>query len=213
LIVTLVVGAVALTAFGGIDRWVAGLFFSPGDWFLGNHEPFLTLRHATTIAGWGAGLFLLAGMVWRIALGRPFFGFSRGAIAYLVLMFALGPALIANTVLKDHWHRARPAHTEQFGGQKHYTPPLLIADQCDRNCSFISGEASLGFAFMAFGFVARTPQRRRLGIAAGITLGSLFGLLRMAEGGHYLSDVYFAGLFMALIAWLLHRLFITRGWL
>lgn len=212
-IVALIVGAVVLTAFGAIDRWVAGLFFSPRDWFLGNHEPYITLRYTTTIAGWGAGLFLLAGLVWRVVLGRPFFGLSRGAIAYVIVVFALGPALIANAVLKDHWHRARPAHTEQFGGPKHYTPPLVIADQCDRNCSFVSGEASLGFAFMAFGLAARTPARRRLGIGAGIALGSLFGLLRMVEGGHYLSDVYFAGLVMALTAWLLQRLFIARGWL
>jgi len=212
-IVLLLAGAAALVVFGAIDRWVAGLFFSPRDWFVGNREPYITLRYATTIAAWGVGLFLLAGAVWRIALRRPFFGLTRGAIVYLLLVFLLGPVILANGVLKEHWDRARPAHTEQFGGAKRYTPPLLIADQCKTNCSFVSGEAALGFAFMAFGFVARTQARRRLGFAAGIGLGALFGLLRMAEGGHYLSDVYFAGLFMALVAWPLQRWFAARGWL
>jgi len=124
-----------------------------------------------------------------------------------------GPVLLVNGILKDHWDRARPAHTEQFGGPKHYTPPLVIADQCERNCSFVSGEAALGFTFMAFGFVARTPKRRRLGIAIGVTIGALFGLQRIIEGGHFLSDVYFAGLFIALTVWLMHRLFVARGWL
>ena len=211
--IVLVAGAAALVAFGAIDRWVAGLFFSPQDWFLGIHEPFPTLRHATTLAAWGVGAFLAAGLVWRVALGRPFVGLSRGAVIYLAAVFAAGPALLVNGILKEHWDRARPAHTEQFGGPKHYTPPLVIADQCKSNCSFVSGEAALGFTFMAFGFVAREPKRRRLGIAAGITLGTAFGLLRMIEGGHYLSDVYFAGLFMALVAWLTHRLFVARGWL
>jgi lipid A 4'-phosphatase len=213
ILVLLVAGAAALVAFGEIDRWVAGLFFSPREWFLGNREPYLTLRYATTVAGWGAGLFLLGGIVWRVLLGRRYFGLSRGAIGYLLVVFLLGPMILANAVLKDHWDRARPAHTEQFGGPKRYTPPLVIADQCESNCSFVSGEAALGFAYMAFGFVARTPARRRWGIAAGIALGSAFGLLRIAEGGHYLSDVYFAGLFMALIAWLAHRVFVARGWL
>ena len=44
-------------------------------------------------------------------------------------------------------------------------------------------------------------------------MGSSFGLLRIIEGGHYLSDVYFAGLFMALVAWLCSRWFETNGWL
>ena len=212
-LIVLLAGAVALVAFGAIDRWVAGLFFSPGDWFLGGHEPFPTLRHATTLAAWGAGLYLIAGLIWRAALGRPFFGLSRGAVIYLVAVFAAGPVLLVNGILKEHWDRARPAHTEQFGGPKKYTPPLVIADQCEKNCSFVSGEAALGFTFMAFGFVARKPRRRRLGIAAGITIGTLFGLLRIIEGGHFLSDIYFAGLFIALTAWLLHRLFVARGWL
>ncbi|MFI4988720.1 MAG: phosphatase PAP2 family protein, partial [Alphaproteobacteria bacterium] len=100
-----------------------------------------------------------------------------------------------------------------FGGDKLYTPPLSIADQCRHNCSFVSGEASLGFAFVAFGFAARTRCRQRLGMAAGLALGSNFGLLRMAQGGHFLSDVYFAGVLMVGLAWLLHHLLIECRWL
>lgn len=213
LAVLLLAGAVVLTVFGGIDRWVAGLFFSPETWFLGNHEPFPTLRYATTIAAWGIGAFVLAGLIWSTVLARPFFGLSRGATLYIAAAFVLGPGLLANGIFKEHWDRARPSQTEQFGGQKRFTPPLVIADQCRTNCSFVSGEAALGFTFMTFGFVARTPARRRAGFAAGIGLGGLFGLLRIAEGGHFLSDVYFAGLFMALVSWALHRWFAARGWL
>ena len=45
--------------------------------------------------------------------------------------------------------------------------------------------------------------------AIGIALlyGVTVGLMRMIVGGHFLSDVLFAGIFTALIVWLLH------GWL
>ena len=37
-------------------------------------------------------------------------------------------------------------------------------------------------------------------------LGAVTGLIRMGQGGHFLSDVVFAGLFMALVVLLLRRL-------
>ena len=37
-------------------------------------------------------------------------------------------------------------------------------------------------------------------------LGAVMGIIRMGQGGHFLSDVVFAGLFMALVVLLLRRL-------
>ena len=206
--------AVALSFWGGIDEAVSGLFYQPGRGFPAAHDPLVaTLRLSTSAAGYGAGAFLLFALLWRVILGRPLLGLGRAAVVYLIAVFLLGPALLVNGVLKAEWGRARPAQTVLFGGTRQYTPPLLPAAQCERNCSFVSGEASVGFAFVAFGFAATTPARRRLGIAAGLALGAAFGLLRIAEGGHFLSDVYFAGLFMVGLAWLLHALLIGRRWL
>ncbi len=215
LLLLLVVGAGAvLTVFGGIDKGVAALFYVPGRGFPAWHDPLIAaLRLSTRASAIGVGAFLLFALLWRVILRRPLFGLGRSAVIYLLAVFLLGPALIVNGVLKEDWGRARPAQVREFGGDKRFTPPLLIADQCTHNCSFVSGEASLGFAFVAFGFAAVTPWRRRLGIAAGLALGSAFGLLRMAQGGHFLSDVYFAGVFMVALAWLLHRLLIKRRWL
>lgn len=202
----------ALTLFGAIDKDVAGLFYDPAHGFAARKEPlFATLRISTRIAAYTVTVFLLVGLGWRVVLGRPYFGLGRAAVVYLAVMFALGPGLLVNGVLKEYWGRARPSQIVEFGGTKQYTPPLLIADQCDHNCSFVSGEGSLGFAFCAFGFAARTKRRRRIGFAAGCALGSAFGMLRIAQGGHFLSDVFFGGVAMVLLAWLLHRWLVERG--
>ena len=213
LLLLLIVGASALLTFAaGIDKSVETLFYDPAHGFAARANPDIAmLRASTRIAAYGVGLFLIFALLWRVVAGRALWGLSRAGVVYLLAVFLLGPGLLVNAVLKEHWGRARPSQIIEFGGDKHYTAPLVIADQCGHNCSFVSGEASLGFAFGAFGFAARTARRRRLGFTTGIGLGSAFGLLRMAQGGHFLSDVFFAGLFMFLLAWLLHVVLVDRG--
>ena len=69
---------------------------------------------------------------------------------FLVAATALGPGLIANTVLKDNWGRARPYQTDSFGGTRQFTPAPLPAAQCERNCAFVSGHAALAFSLVSF---------------------------------------------------------------
>ena len=204
----------ALALWGDIDKGFTALFYQPGEGFPAGHSPLVaSLRLSTRGSAYGVGIFLLFALLWRVVLGRPLFGLRRAAVVYLIAVFLLGPGLIVNGILKEEWGRARPSQTIAFGGDKPYTPPLSIADACAHNCSFVSGEASLGFAFVAFGFAAATPRRRRLGIAAGLALGCAFGLLRIAQGGHFLSDVYFAGVLILALAWLLAKLLLERRWL
>ena len=84
------------------------------------------------------------GAVWLALIGRPLWRLDRKALVFLVAATALGPGLIANTVLKDHWGRARPYQTDSFGGTRQFTPAPLPAAQCERNCAFVSGHAALG---------------------------------------------------------------------
>lgn len=210
----LVVAGAALTVWGSLDLETAALFYDPAHGFAARDDALIVaLRLGIRATAIGVGVFLVLALLWRVLLGRPFWRLERRAIVYLIAVFLLGPGLLVNGVLKEYWGRARPSQIVEFGGDKHYTPPLAIADQCRHNCAFVSGEASLGFAFVAFGFAAATPRGRRLGLATGLGLGSAFGVLRMAQGGHFLSDVFFAGLFMVALAWLLHRLLIERRWL
>lgn len=137
---------------------------------------------------------------WRIRLG------------FLAAVLALGPGLIVDIVLKDGVGRARPVRIVEFGGNVRFTPAFVLSDQCEQNCSFVSGHASAGFFFASFGFLGGAAARRRWTMI-GFALGGLAGLGRISEGGHFLSDVVFAFYFVWFSAWLVWLLFRRLGWL
>jgi membrane-associated phospholipid phosphatase len=145
--------------------------------------------------------------LWR---GRSFGQLDVRAAAFLLLSLALGPGLLVNAVLKDHWGRARPAQVEEFGGHQRFTPVLVPADQCARNCSFPAGHPAIGFYLVSFAFLVRDPRQRRLAQGAAIAAGALIGVARMAQGGHFLSDVVFSGLLVYATSWLLYRAIIVH---
>jgi lipid A 4'-phosphatase len=127
------------------------------------------------------------------------------AILFLVTSLIVGPGLVVNVGLKNHWERPRPGHLLQFGGNEHFVPWWQPIGDCRKNCSFVSGEASS--AFWTVAPAALTPlQWRPLAYAAAIAFGSIISLSRIAVGGHFLSDVIFAGVFTFLIVWLLYAI-------
>lgn len=113
----------------------------------------------------------------------------RRKLSFLLLALALGPGLLVNGVFKAEWGRARPVTVAELGGDRIFTPPGVISDQCERNCSFVSGHASMGF----FPLVLAWVFGRRRWLLVGVASGALVGLGRMLQGAHFFSDVLFAG--------------------
>jgi lipid A 4'-phosphatase len=73
----------------------------------------------------------------------------------------------------------------------------------------VSGEAaSIFIPFYALGLVM--PQWTVVLMVAGTLLGFASGLVRISQGAHFLSDVIFAGVFMALTAVAVHRAMFGR---
>ncbi len=155
----------------------------------------------------GAGL-ALAWAVWRMTTRPAFRRDYMRRLVYLVLVFGIGPGLIVDAGLKSHWGRARPKKVVEFGGENAYSPPFVAADQCSRNCSFVSGDASVAFALVAFALMAQ--RRRGLWLAAALALGSVIGGLRVALGAHFLSDAIFAGVISVTVAAACFWLFFER---
>lgn len=206
----LLAGAIAagglFMALPGIDLWVSGLFWRPADgFFLRDWAPFRDVYDAVPIVTWALvlGLLLLGLAVW--ILGRAIGPFDRRTIPFLLLSIAIGPGLLTNTVLKDHWGRARPSQVTQFGGTKSFTPVLQPSDQCGHNCSFPSGHGAMAFSLVGLGFLPATRRRRRWVAGAALGFGALVSLVRIGQGGHFLSDNIFAGLLVGAVAWGLHR--------
>lgn len=138
------------------------------------------------------------------------FGATQARCWFVIACLAVGPGVVANLALKDNLGRARPREVVELGGKKTFTPALVPSDQCPDNCSFVSGEASSMFAsFFALALVL--PQYRTALIAAGIATGCVSGAIRMLQGAHFLSDIVFAGIFMALTVSLLHVVIIGLG--
>jgi lipid A 4'-phosphatase len=178
-----------------IDLLASGLFYVPGRGFLlRDWGPVALVYRTIPWIAWGIVVVVAGGAAWLFLTGRPLWRLDRKALLFVAFSTALGPGLLANTVLKDYWGRARPAQITAFGGPRRFTPAPLPATQCARNCSFVSGHAALGFSLAAFAFLLPPGPSRRRGIAAALAFGGLVGLVRIAQGGHFLSDVVYAGL-------------------
>jgi lipid A 4'-phosphatase len=188
--------ATALFLFApGLDLWTSGLFYEPGRGFVLAHwPPALFVSGLIPWIAWGLAAFLALAALWLYLVGRPLWRFDRKALIFVFVAVTLGPGLLVNAVLKDHWGRARPAQIERFGGRHHFTPAPLPASQCPSNCSFASGHAALGFGLVAFAFLLPAGAARRRATIAALAFGALVGLDRIAEGRHFLSDVVFAGI-------------------
>jgi lipid A 4'-phosphatase len=84
--------------------------------------------------------------------------------------------------------RARPFEVQSFGGERLYSPPMQPAQECDTNCSFVSGHAAMGFYWLSLAWVLK----RRYWLLVGLLLGSFVGLGRILQGNHFLSDIVFS---------------------
>jgi lipid A 4'-phosphatase len=134
---------------------------------------------------------------------RRWLGLDQARCLFMIAVLIVGPGVVANLAFKENLGRARPRDVVDFGGTKAFTPALVPSRECARNCSFISGEASSLYAAF-FALALLIPQYRLALLIGGIAAGSLAGLVRMIQGAHFLSDVLFAGIFMAMTVSLLH---------
>lgn len=160
------------------------------------------------VVGTTVAAILLAGVA-VLLRRRPVLGLDLRRVAFLILSFAVGPGLIVNVLLKSHWGRARPNDVADFGGSAVFTPALLPADQCPSNCSFVSGDVAIAFAYVAVALLL--PARwRAMGVAAALLLGVAMAALRVLQGAHFLSDVVFAALFTLLPIAVFARLLLGR---
>src|SRR5580693_2459687 len=135
---------------------------------------------------------------------------SGRAMIFLIATMVIGPGLIVNLGLKDHWHRPRPNQTQDFNGNERFRPWYVDDGACKKNCSFVSGEASTGFWMVAPASVLPPPWR---GPAIFAAFGFGFGasLLRLAFGGHYLSDVLLGGLITLIVIEVVRRIIWPLG--
>jgi lipid A 4'-phosphatase len=215
LIIALSIGVVVGVVFGvwpRLDLAVSAPFFDPKthdfplNGRLWSQQARDAARAVVTLLIVPAGIALLGKM---LLPRRPMLIKGR-AVLFLIGTLAVGPGLLANTLLKDHWGRARPIDVTEFGGTGRFTAWWDPRGDCPNNCSFVAGEPAGAFWTLAPAALAPPPWRA-LAYGAALAFGSAVGVLRIAGGGHYFTDVVFAGVFVYLLIWAAYGL-IYRWW-
>ncbi|HVY00363.1 MAG TPA: phosphatase PAP2 family protein [Pseudorhodoplanes sp.] len=173
-----------------------GLRFHPQVWAL--RDAIISVTAVMVLAAAAAPAWKALRPATRMAIpGR--------AVILLLSTLALGPGLLTNVVLKDHWARPRPVDVIEFGGSERFMPWWKPGGDCARNCSFVSGDAAGAYWTLAAAAVVPGPWRP-LAFAAALTFGAAMSLLRIMAGAHFASDVFFSGLFTFLIVWIVYAL-------
>ncbi len=200
---------ILFATFPSIDLRFSALFFSPVEQPWSGREPFPewlrdTLREGTELAT----LLVFVILVGNLRLG-PLQRTGWRVWAFLCGPVILCAGLLVNGVLKATIGRARPFSITEFGGQQLFTPPFQFSTQCYSNCSFSSGETALIASFFLPLCVLVWPRLQWRGrFVMGSTAASMIILmsgLRIAAGGHFLSDVVMSILFSALTTLFLYR--------
>ena len=91
----------------------------------------------------------------------------------------------------------------ELGGTESFSPWFEITDACETNCSFVSGDASVGFSIIILYLITKNI----IFLYASFVAGLVLGLIRIMAGGHFLSDIFFAGFFIVILNIILFELY------
>ena len=149
-------------------------------------------------------LLALCALAWLIAQFTARWKAWRMPLAFVVCAGIAGPGAIVNWGFKEHWQRARPYQVENFGGTQQFTRATVMTDQCDNNCSFVSGHVACGFFFSSL--MLLHARRRKTWLLVGTSTGLVIGFARMSDVAHWFSDVLWAYPITLMSSWLVWQL-------
>jgi lipid A 4'-phosphatase len=210
----LAVGGLVGIVFALFPQWdiaIARLFFDPAT----ERFPYATKalpNNLRDLANWLVWLILIAAaapILLKLAFPRWKMLMRPTAALFLIVSYALGPGLVTNGILKPVWSRARPVSIEQFGGHKHFTPWWEPGGDCDRNCSFVSGDAS-SLTWLFTPASVAPPAIKPFAFAGAAVIAVSLSGMRVVFGRHFLTDVVFGVvvtiLVLVLCRWLIFHL-------
>ncbi len=192
--------------FSSIDIAVTNLFYNENGFYLANNTFGIIIYKGAYYVTVFVIILLLIMLLLNVVKKVNPFGLNRKAIIFLITVLALAPGIVVNSILKEHVGRPRPVHIEQYGGDKIFQAPFAVSNQCESNCSFVSGHASFAFTFMVLGLFFR-GTKRKIVLSGTFLFGALVGFVRIFQGRHFFFDVVFAFFFTWLIITLVYKFF------
>ena len=205
----------------GLDLLFSQRYYTPGQGFVHARDPLVLWLYDWTpwlgrglvvllaiVALWGRQIGTLFTRAGRTSQGQWLAGPGRRIAILATCSALLGPGLVIEGVFKNTVGRPRPVQVDLFGGDSTYQGPLAIGKTPGSHKSFCSSHAAAGFALMGLGLGCGPVWRRRW-FLIGVVAGSVVGMGRILQGGHFLSDIIFAfyavWLSCELVLWWDHR--------
>jgi len=210
LLIALVVGAATGLVFGvypQLDLELSRPFFAPdgtGFWARG-HPDWLWVRWLGIWIPTVLAIVVGVVLVFKLLLPRRRMLVPGRAVVLMLATLALAPGLVTNVILKDNWGRPRPIDVTEFKGEEHFIPWWDPRGDCPKNCSFVAGEPS-GAIWMMSAAAVLPPLWRPAAYGLVLAFAAVIGVVRLAGGGHFASDILFSAVFTYLIIWLTHGL-------
>lgn len=196
-----------------IDLAVTKYFYDPNQGF--SSHPFYTFMYKygplpADITTAGAIIVFMASYI-----SKKFKNWRHPALV-LILTMGIGSGIFIHGILKDHWGRPRPKQVIEFGGTQSFRPYYHpnIFNQPEPSKSFTCGHCSVGFYFFALALIGRSLRNRLLfwsGLILTLFLGVSLSVTRIAQGGHFVTDILFSALIMWITAYVCTRLLLTKN--
>lgn len=187
-----------------VDVYISALFVENGhflfedNWFtnlIDKGIPEIIVAISVLIMG-----LWIAGKVWC----KIYLGITTQVMLLTSGTMIFGPIVVVNGIFKSFWGRARPMNIETFGGDKNFSLPMQIANQCDWDCSFMSGHTAVAFWTLSLALLA--PKKwRKTAVTLSVMFGIITAVVRIGQGAHFFSDVVFAAVVMCVIIVLTYR--------
>ena len=202
----LVISCVFITSGPSIDLYISGLFYYGASQFALQSFDLTSILFRDILLPLILIYILIIPIIGRFAkIDKIFFNY-KFSIKEIFLLWGsqiVGVLILVNLILKNLWGRARPNDVLQLGGKETFSPWYEITDACGSNCSFVSGDASVGFSIIILYLITK----KIIFLYASVVAGFVFGLIRIMAGGHFLSDIFFAGIFIVILNIILFELY------
>ena len=200
-------GGLLFAIFPQLDNSLANLFYNASSrtFLLSPFGPAQYIRRTAMWIGWAFTLPAAVALIVKLIRPAKPLLISGRAVVFLLSTILMTAILLPDVVVKHHWGRPRPISTVQFNGSQEFKPWWQARTDHWNNTSFFSGEAATAFWTYAPAALA-PPALRPLAFVGATIFGLTTGILRMAFGAHYASDILAAGVIAFLVVWLGHGL-------
>jgi lipid A 4'-phosphatase len=211
-LIIFIILAIFVTVGPELDVYISSLFFNEDKKFMiQSYYPISIIFRKILLPLLLIYVFVLPLVLRFFPLQKIYFGykFILSEIIYIWVSGAVTMLLVVNVLLKNTWGRARPNDVSYFNGFQDFTPWYKISDACPSNCSFVSGDSSVGFLLVVFYFITK----KNVFLYLGLILGSLLGFIRIAAGGHFFSDIIFSQIIVTvtiLVSFVLYKKFYDK---